>query len=233
MGGPEIDAFTSSYKACDEAIESGSEGEALTAAREALKLAVVALLAHVSNKVSDTALCQEVDDLMCTYRPEAGKYDNKVKSSGPLLKPAVLKGSLLAALKSCSSYQALLAMPMLMETTRKLLCAAPANGVEKFLVEELGADIAKGDADEPTLSAIVDVLGKHMQAEGRLKKDLMGAQLGAPATKSVRTAKNKASKALEAVSAAAAGAAEAAAKKDAAAAAKAKADAFAELQKAS
>ena len=59
--------------------------------------------------------------------------------AAPLLDAALLKGSVLAALKGCAHYPALLVLPQLLETTRKILCAAPAKGVATFLIDALGA----------------------------------------------------------------------------------------------
>lgn len=225
----ELEAFAATYKTLDEATEAGeAQADALPAARDALKAAMASLLLAIAAKSDDAELCKQVDEAMVTWRPEVSKYASK--SSVPLLKPALLKGSLLAALKLCSSYPALMALPQLMETTRKLLCAAPANGVEKFLVDELGADIAKC-TDAKQLQAAATVLKVHMQAEGRLKKDLQGFALAAPSQKSVRTAANKAAKALASASDSQGAEAAAAAKKAAAAAAKEKAAAFEALQK--
>ena len=226
----ELAAFMDAYKTAEAAIEAGeAQKDAATAAREALKLAVAALLLHVASNTDNADVCKEVDEALATYKPVEGKYSTSKGRSAPLLKPAVLKGSLLAALKKCSSYEALLAMPQLCETTRKLLCAAPATGVAQFLEVELAADIDACKSAK-TLSATHDVLRIHLQGEGRLKKDLMGADLGAPSKKSVRTAANKAAKALAAVNEAGAAAAAAAGKKAAALAAKEKAAAFEALQ---
>jgi len=225
----ELEEFAVAYKVVDAALEAGeAHAAALPAAKEALNVAVGKLLVHVSSQTGNKALCEEVDVALCTFRGDGGKY-TVVKASGPLLKPAVLKSSLLAALKSCSSYPALLALPQLMETTRKLLCEAPAKGVEKYLCVELCNDM-DSCTDARTLAAVQDVLRVHMQGEGRFKKDLMGFTLSAGHQKSVRTAANRAAKVFVAVTEAGAAAAKEAAKTAAALAAKEKAAAFVALQ---
>ena len=223
-----LGTFQAAYAALDEAVKAGeSQADAVPAAREILKTALSGLLTDVA---AGNSSAEAVDRVLVTWRAPAGKYDKDSGPLPPLLDAALLKGSLLAALKSCAHYPALLAMPQLLETTRKLLCAAPAKGVATFLVDALGADI---DAchDAKVLSAVQEVLRVHMQAEGRLKKDLGGFVLAADNTKSVRTAANKAAKTLAMVEEQDKARAADAAKKAAAEAAKVKAAEFAALQK--
>ena len=221
-------AFQTVYKALDDALKAGdSAADALPAAREALKAAMSVLLLEIA---SDTAAAAAVDAQVMTYRPPAGKYDKPAGPQHPLLDAAILKSSLLTALKTCAHYPAILAMPHLMETTRKLLCAAPAKGVATYLVDELGTDI-ETCSNVKALNAVQEVLRTHMQAEGRFKKDLMGAILGPDNVKSVRTAANKAAKRQAEVEAAGASELESEVKKLAAIEAKKKAAEFAALQK--
>lgn len=224
-------SFQAAYAAVVEVTAAGeSKAADLPAARDALKTAVNAVLVEAS---SDGAAADAADAVMVTYREkaEAGKYTGKPTGAlSPLLDPAILKGSLLASLKTCAHYPAILAMPQLTETIRKLVCSAPAKGVTTFLVDELGKDV-ETCTDVKALSAVHEVLRVHMQAEGRLKKDLCGFVLGADHTKAVRTAANKAAKALAVAEAAAADAAGAAAKVASAAAAKKKKAEFDALQK--
>ena len=225
-------SFQAAYAAVVEVTAAGeSKAADLPAARDALKTAVNAVLVEASS--ADGAAADAADAVMVTYREkaEAGKYTGKPTGAlSPLLDPAILKGSLLASLKTCAHYPAILAMPQLTETIRKLVCSAPAKGVTTFLVDELGKDV-ETCTDVKALSAVHEVLRVHMQAEGRLKKDLCGFVLGADHTKAVRTAANKAAKALAVAEAAAADAAGAAAKVAAAAAAKKKKAEFDALQK--
>ena len=224
-----LPSFQAAYAALVETTAAGeSKAAELPAARDALKTAVNAVLLEVSS--GDAAAAEAVDAVMVTWRPEAGKYAKPSGPLPPLLDAAILKGSLLASLKTCAHYPAILAMPQLMETIRKLLCSAPAKGVTTFLVDELGKDI-ETCTDPKALSAVHEVLRVHMQAEGRLKKELGGFVLGADHTKAVRTAANKAAKALAVAEAAAADVAGAAAKVAAAAAAKKKKEEFDALQK--
>ena len=221
-------SFQAAYAALVETLAAGeSKAADVPAARDTLKTTVNALLIAVA---SGEAAADAVDAVLVTWRPEAGKYAKPSGPLPPLLDAAILKGSLLAALKTCAHYPAILAMPQLMETIRKLLCSAPAKGVNTFLVDELGKD-TDTCTDPKALSAVHEVLRVHMQAEGRLKKELGGFVLGADHTKAVRTAANKAAKGLAVAEAAAGGVAAAAAKKAAAANAKKKADEFAALQK--
>lgn len=224
-------SFSTAYAALVEITAAGeSKAADLPAARDALKTAVNAVLVEAS---SDSAAAAAADALMVTHREkaEAGKYVAKPTGTlSPLLDPSILKGSLLASLKTCAHYPAILAMPDLCETIRKLVCSAPAKGVTTFLVDELGKDI-ETCTDVKALSAVHEVLRVHIQAEGRLKKELAGFVLGADHTKAVRTAANKAAKALTVAEAAAADVAGAAAKVAAAAAAKKKKEEFDALQK--
>lgn len=219
--------FDVCYSALEEAVKAGdSQAAAVPAAREALKIATNALLVEVA--AGDAAAAVAVDAVLVTWRPELGKYAKSTGPLPPLRDAALLKGSLLAALKVAAHYPAILAMPQLMETIRKLLCGAPAKGVHTFLVDELCNDI-DGCTDAVALAAVREVLRTHMQAEGRLKKELMGFTLGAEQTKSVRTAANKAAKGLEVAKAASAGSAAVEAKAAAAEVAKKKAADFAAL----
>ena len=220
-------AFQTVYKALDDAMKADSAVEALPELKEALKAAMSVLLLEVA---SNTAVAAAVDSQVMTYRPPAGKYDKAAGPQAPLLDAAILKSSLLTALKTCAHYPAILAMPHLMETTRKLLCAAPAKGVATYLVDELGRDIDTC-MNAKTLIAVQEVLRTHMQAEGRFKKDLMGFILGPDNVKSVRTAANKAAKKQAEVEAVDATALESETKKLAAAEAKKRAAEFAALQK--
>ena len=95
----------------------------------------------VGLKDSDTEYCAGVDAALATFKAEAiGHAAKFAAKAGPLLNPALFKGSLLAALKTCDLYPGLLALPGLMEATRKHLCQAPPTGVDKFLIE-LAEDI--------------------------------------------------------------------------------------------
>ena len=135
-------SFQTAYAALVEVTAAGeSKAADLPAARDALKTAVNAVLVEAS---SDSAAADAADAIMVTYREkaEAGKYTGKPTGAlSPLLDPAILKGSLLASLKTCAHYPAILAMPQLTETIRKLVCSAPAKGVTTFLVDELGKDV--------------------------------------------------------------------------------------------
>ena len=129
-------SFQTAYAALVEVTAAGeSKAADLPAARDALKTAVNAVLVEAS---SDSAAADAADAIMVTYREkaEAGKYvaGKPTGPLSPLLDAAVLKGSLLASLKTCAHYPAILAMPQLTETIRKLVCAAPAKGVTTFLV---------------------------------------------------------------------------------------------------
>ena len=93
-------------------------------------------------------------------------------------------------------HRGLLGLPRTLETTRVLLCAAPAKGVATYLETDLVADI-KASTDLRAMAAAHEVLSHHMQGGGRLKKDLGGSDLSVPAKKSVRSAANQAAKALE------------------------------------
>jgi hypothetical protein len=220
-------SFQSAYNTLDDTVKAGeSQAAALPAAREALKMATATLLLEVSS--GDAAAAAAVDAVLVTYRPPKGKFDKPTGPLPPLLDASLLKGSLLAALKTCAHYPAILAMPELMETTRKLLCGAPAKGVATFLIDELGTDIDRC-TDGNALAAVQEVLRIHMQAEGRLKKDLLGFVLSADNTKSVRTAANKAAKALAVVEVAQAEVASVEAAKEKAAVAKQKREDFAAL----
>ena len=219
--------FDTCYAALEEAVKAGeSQAAAVPAARDALKAAMSVLLLEVA--AGDAAAATAVDAVLCTWRPEPGKYAKSTGPLPPLREAALVKGSFLAALKVAAHYPAILAMPQLMEAIRKLLCGAPAKGVYTFLVEDLCKDI-EGCTDAVALAAVHEVLRVHMQAEGRLKKELMGFTLGAEQQKSVSTAANKAAKRLEVAKAASACNAAAEAKAAAATAAKNKAAEFAAL----
>ena len=220
-------AFDTVYATLEAAVTAGeSQADAVPAAQEALKSAMSALLLEVA--AGDAAAAAAVDAVLVTWRPAPGKYDKPTGPLPPLRDIAMLKSPMLATLKGCAHYPAILMMPQFMEAMRKLLCNAPAKGVHKFLVEELGKDI-EGCVDSMALTAVHEVLRVHMQAEGRLKKDLLGFTLGAEQTKSVRTAANKATKGIEAAMAAEAEIAASQAAVAAAAVAKKKAADFAAL----
>jgi hypothetical protein len=73
-----------------------------------------------------------------------------------------------------------------------LLAGAPAKGIASYLEEALVADIDACE-DPRALMCVQEVMG-FMVAAGRLKKDLAGFDLSAPAKKSCRTASNRAAK---------------------------------------
>ncbi len=110
-----------------------------------------------------------------------------------------LRGALLKALRVCALHRGLLGLPALLEQTRILLAGAPHKGVATYLEVDLVADVRAAD-DARALSCVPQVLA-HMTGVGRLKKDLGGVELSAPARKSCRTASNAAEKALGALEA--------------------------------
>ena len=109
---------------------------------------------------------------------------------------AALKNALLKALRACALHRAFLGLPALLEETRRLLTAASAKLVATTLETELCADVEACE-DARALGCVVEVLNVLL-GSGKLKKELGGFDLSAPAKKSCRTALNKATRRLEA-----------------------------------
>ena len=153
-------------------------------AREELASAVQALLADVAaNDVGETER-RALDGALSPHAAE-------------------LKGALLKALRLCSCARGFLGLPLLMEETRRLVCAAPAKGTAQYLEEALCADIDQC-AEPIALKAVVDLMsflnGQDLDTgKARVKRELGGHDLPAPHKKSCRTALNRASKALGAL----------------------------------
>ena len=175
-----MDALLASVQAQRDAV-AAADDKSLADARAALSEALNALLLHVAT-----------NDV-----PEAERRTLDGALAGDA---AALKGALLKALKVCALYRAFLGLPALMEETRKLLTAAPAKGVAGYLEEALCADI-DACSNPRSLLCVQDVL-KYMTGDGKLKKELGGFEMSAPAKKSCRTAVNRASKAFVAMEAA-------------------------------
>ena len=108
---------------------------------------------------------------------------------------AALKNALLKALRACALHRAFLGLPALLEETRRLLTAASAKLVATTL-RSLCADVEACE-DARALGCVVEVLNVLL-GSGKLKKELGGFDLSAPAKKSCRTALNKATRRLEA-----------------------------------
>ena len=168
-----------SIRAALATVAASDGAEALAAARAGLAAALHGCLLEVAQHDVPEEQRRQLDAALCA-------------------ETTALRGALFKALRVCSLHRAFLGLPRLLEATRLLLAAAPAKGVATFIETDLCADI-DASASLRDLDCAQQVLDALLGGR-RLKKDL-GADLPASHKKSVRTALNRARRALGAIEA--------------------------------
>ena len=172
-----MDALFADLRAKQAAVAACADEAALPDAKAAQTAALHALLLHVAAEDVAEDARRNLDAALAADA-------------------AALKNALLKALRSCALHRAFLGLPALLEETRRLLTAASAKLVATTLEVELCADVEACE-DARALGCVVEVLNVLL-GSGKLKKELGGFDLSAPAKKSCRTALNKATRRLEA-----------------------------------
>lgn len=167
-----MDALLAAVDEAATGVAAAQVGD-LAAKREVLAGALSALLLKVAKEDLPESVREPIDAKLAARAAE-------------------LKGALLKALRECALHRAFLGLPKLMEEMRRLLTACPAKGVASYLEVALCEDISQCN-DARALICVQDVL-QAMEGKGKLKKELCGFELSAPAKKSVRTAANRASR---------------------------------------
>ena len=172
-----MDALLAALRAKQAAVVACADEAALPDAKAAQTAALHALLLHVAAE-------------------DVAEDARRALDAALAADAAALKNALLKALRSCALHRAFLGLPALLEETRRLLTAASAKLVATTLETELCADVEACE-DARALGCVVEVLNVLL-GSGKLKKELGGFDLSAPAKKSCRTALNKATRRLEA-----------------------------------
>ena len=173
-----MDALLAALRAKQAAVAACADEAALPDAKAAQTAALHALLLHVAAE-------------------DVAEDARRALDAALAADAAVLKNALLKALRACALHRAFLGLPATLEATRQLLTKASAKLVATTLEAELCADCERCE-DARALGCVVEVLNVCL-GSGKLKKELGGFDLSAPAKKSARTALNKASRRLEVV----------------------------------